>query len=284
MKVILSRKGFDSENGKMPSAIMPNGDVVSFPIPSEDYTTFDDLRYGQFSYKRILDSLAQKKFGCGCEVFPQRHCHVDPDLDRTRWKNVHRYWKPAFGPSWDVWHYLNTTVGIAKNDIFLFFGTFHFLIQKTTAEFEFSVRTGDFFHDSDLHLIWGYLQVGDVICDPERTSEYSWHPHAGGPLLIIPRKRLSFAPSKPGYGLLPFSIDRVLTSEGKSKAYWKYNKVYSPENIIVAKGRKNSSRDPSCIYYSGIWQELGLKESKTTENWCKRMIMGHNVPRSGSAK
>ena len=64
MKVILSRKGFDSENGKMPSAIMPNGDVVSFPIPSEDYTTFDDLRYGQFSYKRILDSLAQKKFGC----------------------------------------------------------------------------------------------------------------------------------------------------------------------------------------------------------------------------
>ena len=34
MKVILSRKGFDSVNGKMPSAIMPNGDLVSMPIPS----------------------------------------------------------------------------------------------------------------------------------------------------------------------------------------------------------------------------------------------------------
>ena len=43
MKVILSRKGFDSVNGKMPSAIMPNGDVVSFPIPSGDKTTFDEL-------------------------------------------------------------------------------------------------------------------------------------------------------------------------------------------------------------------------------------------------
>jgi hypothetical protein len=272
MKVILSRKGFDSENGGIPSAIMPNGDVVSFPIPSDDKATFSDLRYGQVSYKRILDDLSLK---FGYRECPLHQCHVDPDLDKTRWKRPPANWRPAFGPSWDVWHYLNETVGIGKNDIFLFFGTFHFLSKNIFDQFVFSSRTGDFYHDSDLHLIWGYLQVGDIILDPEKTLQsYPWHPHAGGNVLIVPRKTLSFAPSKPGYGLLPFAPERVLTQEGKSKAYWTYNEVYAPDNVVVAKGRKNSSRDPACIYYSGIWQELGLKESKITEEWCKRMILG----------
>ena len=273
MKVILSRKGFDSVNGKMPSAIMPNGDVVYFPIPSDNETTFDDLRYGKVSYKRLLDCLVQKKSGCG--DIPRQHCHIDPDLDKTRWTKTPRNWKPAFGPSWKVWHYLNETVGIKKNDVFLFFGTFHFLTQKAPGSFEYAARTGDFFHDSDLHLIWGYLQVGNIILDSAEISrDYPWHPHAGGNVLIVPRKTLSFAPSKPGYGLLPFSLDRVLTSEGKSKAFWKPNEVYSPESIIVAKERKNSCSSPDCIYYSGYWQELGLKESKASERWCKRMILG----------
>ena len=40
--------------------------------------------------------------------------------------------------------------------------------------------------------------------------------------------------------------------------------------------RRNSmaySRDPKCIYYSGIWQELGLKESAVAEEWAKRVIL-----------
>jgi hypothetical protein len=271
MKVILSRKGFDSENGGIPSAIMPNGDVVSFPIPSQNTSTFSDLRYGKSSYKNILDDLSVK---FGYNEYPLSNCHIDPDLDKSRWRRPPHRWKPAFGPSCDVWHYLAETVGLGENDIFLFFGTFHFIEKNTFGKYEFSKGTGDFYHDYDLHLIWGYMQVGSIILDPEKTKkEYRWHPHAGGDILITPRKNLSFAPDKPGYGLLPFSPARVLTSKGKSKAYWKYNKVYSPENIIVAKGRKNSSRDPDCIYYSGIWQELGLKEGKRAENWSKRMIL-----------
>ena len=34
MKIILSRKGFDSENGGYPSPILPNGTLLSIPIPS----------------------------------------------------------------------------------------------------------------------------------------------------------------------------------------------------------------------------------------------------------
>ncbi len=36
MKVVLSRKGFDSANGGIPSPIMPDGTMLSLPIPLKD--------------------------------------------------------------------------------------------------------------------------------------------------------------------------------------------------------------------------------------------------------
>jgi len=41
MKVILSRKGFDSEFGGYPSPILPNGQMISLPIPDQN----EELRY-----------------------------------------------------------------------------------------------------------------------------------------------------------------------------------------------------------------------------------------------
>ena len=44
MKVIISRKGFDSSAGKMASPILPDGRVISLPIPtSHDKTTWADI-------------------------------------------------------------------------------------------------------------------------------------------------------------------------------------------------------------------------------------------------
>ena len=37
MKIILSRKGFDSGYGGMPSPILPNGIMLSMPIPSNGF-------------------------------------------------------------------------------------------------------------------------------------------------------------------------------------------------------------------------------------------------------
>ena len=52
MKIILSRKGFDSQYGKIKSPILENGTLLSLPIPQENDTkTFDDLWYGDKPYK-----------------------------------------------------------------------------------------------------------------------------------------------------------------------------------------------------------------------------------------
>ena len=274
MKVILSRKGFDSINGGMPSVIMPNGDLVSMPIPSpRDVNSYDQLWYGGKTYRQILKELAPKK------RFPR--CHLDPDIDSSRLVNKPSGWKPAFGQCSTSASYLLDTVDLLPNDIFLFFGNFR-RVEEVDGQYRFISRTGDFYRDCTIQVIWGYLQVGEIIRDPRKVkADYPWHPHAVGShlrdkteMLVVPRKRLSFAASRPGCGLLKYDVARVLTERGASKAIWKFNKVYSPDNIIVSQGRKNSSRCPDCIYYSGYWQELGLKESKASERWCKRMILG----------
>ena len=48
MKVILSRKGFDSSNGGCPSPILPDGTLLSLPIPTDDRDKYEDL-----SWKRV---------------------------------------------------------------------------------------------------------------------------------------------------------------------------------------------------------------------------------------
>ena len=88
MKIILSRKGFDSVNGGIVSPIMEDGTLISFPIPSKDKDTFDDLIYCDQSYWKILTDLNYKG---------ERNCHVDPDLSMDRRKNPIEGWRPIFG-------------------------------------------------------------------------------------------------------------------------------------------------------------------------------------------
>ena len=52
MKIILSRKGFDSANGGIVSPIFEDGAMISFPIPSNDVDTilFTTMRFGILKY------------------------------------------------------------------------------------------------------------------------------------------------------------------------------------------------------------------------------------------
>lgn len=270
MKVILSRKGFDGSNGGMPSLIMPNGDMISMPIPSPgDADSYSDLIYDGKSYYKILRELKRS--------FIKRKCHLDPDIYESRRRIQVKGWKPAFGQIGASSSYLLNTVQISPGDIILFFGNFH-SVEECNNQYRFVRRTGDFYRDNDLQVIWGYLQVQEILRDPSRIlKEYPWHPHAKkvrlkdqSNMLIVPRKNLSFAPTHPGFGVLPFSYDRVLTKYGAKKATWKYNSVYAPSSII---GKRKNSAGRLGVYYSGIWQELGLKQSVAASKWARKMVL-----------
>ena len=119
MKIIISRKGFDLSNGGIPSPILPDGTLLSFPIPGKfDNLSFDDLNYNGVSFSTILRQLRGKE-----DKTNHYNCHLDPDI-REGLRNVPvSDWKPAFGQ-------INSSQGLLRNqnvtvgDLFLFFGWF----------------------------------------------------------------------------------------------------------------------------------------------------------------
>ena len=280
MKIIISRKGFDNANGKCASPILPDGDMVSMPIPTEESSglKFEEIFYQGRTYAQMCKELSEKAY----HLYPSGFCHLDPDIREDIRSEKIPGWKSAFGQTGAAQGYLqgqNVDVG----DIFLFFGTFHQTEEKDGKLSYCRGRRGksvDFYVKSDLHIIYGYLQVGEIITDPGRIKrEYPWHPHSRfsdkNNVLYIPADKLIINGEDQGvkgYGVLNYDKKRVLTKEGRSKGNWIKRVFYMPEN--VAGNRKNSSKSEDALYYAGIWQEIVLKD--TTEeliDWVKELIL-----------
>jgi hypothetical protein len=126
LKIVFSRKGFDSKSGGGPSPII-DGVLFSLPIPSGKYpsrSTYRDLGLEESVSK------ASKK------LTPETLCHEDPMF----WNG-----KCAFGQT-GISQYHLARNGVKEGDIFLFFGLF--------AELGSQDRH---------HRIFGYLSVEKVI-------------------------------------------------------------------------------------------------------------------------
>jgi len=79
MKVILSRKGMDSEAGGIPSPILPDGTLLSLPIP--DNTSgqkYSELYYNGQSLQEIIHQLKPR-----FNFSKNPTCHLDPDIYNT---------------------------------------------------------------------------------------------------------------------------------------------------------------------------------------------------------
>lgn len=266
MKVILSRKGFDSSNGGCPSPIMPDGTLLSMPIPSNDRDSYEDLLYDGITYSDILS-----------EISPRRdfeHCHVDPDIRYNRIKTIEN-WKPAFGQIGAAQGVLKNS-RVEKGDIFLFFGWFR-RVEMINGKYRFvSRKKGCFYDHADLHVIYGYLQIGDILTEREKISGYPWHPHSSSErsysesnAIYLPSENLSIIPEYSGYGTLDYKLDRVLTMEGHNRGTWKEMPFLLPEHVYG--NRKNSAKEEG-IYYGGIWQELVVEESDGLLDWVESII------------
>lgn len=174
MKIVLSRKGFDSANGGVPSPIFPDGRLLSLPITaSSSPTRFADCRWGDHDLGTLVESLTAGR------VRADRAAHLDPDLDfgaRPRESG----WRPAFGQTGTAQTHL-ARHGIGTGDLFLFFGWFREAEGCPGGGWRFRRNA------PDLHVLFGWLQVAEVLPIGERTSRYArqypWlkdHPHLWG--------------------------------------------------------------------------------------------------------
>ena len=287
MKVIISRKGFDSASGGCASPIMPDGTMLSLPIPEggEYKDRYEDLYYKGRSYKEICSDLliSNSKNGLGSsdKVGVLEGCHLDPDIRPDVRKKPNGNWKPAFGQVGARQVELQKA-GVEKGDLFLFFGWFRGAGIKEDGKcfFNSKVASKSFWDYADIHAIYGYLQIGDIITDKDSIAEYYWHPHSGNGYeknntLYIPSNELminSIKMNMPGYGIFGFNPKRVLTREGETRrSYWNKMECLMPDKLCVPT-RENSSKDDDAIYYAGRWQELVFSETPELIKWVRSII------------
>lgn len=145
MKIVFSRKGFDSSSGGGPSPIV-DGRPVSLPIPAgaASRTSYGDLGLGEHA------ALASRG-----RVGATDHCHHDPMFIADG--------RCLFGQVGAAQtHLANRGVGVG--DVFLFFGLFR---EEATGE--------------PHHRIFGWMEVGELIelsSDAPAWLVEAGHPHA----------------------------------------------------------------------------------------------------------
>ncbi|NLS76228.1 MAG: hypothetical protein GXY76_03110, partial [Chloroflexi bacterium] len=91
MKLVFSRKGFDSAAGGMPSPILPDGRLVSLPIlDSRSRIRYGDITSDGRSLGPLVDQLSDGR------VRSHWRAHLDPDLVRESLLRSPG-WRPLFG-------------------------------------------------------------------------------------------------------------------------------------------------------------------------------------------
>ena len=230
MKLILSRKGFDSSSGGVPSPIFPDGRMVSLPIPDKSSpVTYGDITYDGNSIGNLVSDLT------GGRIPLYYRAHIDPDLMEDSLPRLPN-WRPIFGQTGQAQSHLrNNTIG--SGDLFLFFGLFR----------RVEMRDGSYTWVRDAqpcHVIWGWLQVDEVLhLGNSRPQGYEWaqyHPHFNrgadpNNVVYVSRQRLlidGIERDTPGAGAFTkFQECLQLTkSDGTKLSTWKLPKWFFPDN------------------------------------------------------
>lgn len=288
MKVVLSRKGFDSSAGGFPSPhLLDSGRLISFPIPEDENVNtgvyYSDLRVNQdYSYLDLMEQLGIKKYSNGTSV------HLDPDINFSVLQRNHHSWKGLFGQSSAAQAHL-ANKKIKAGDLFLFFGWFKDVV-KTASGYRYVNGT-------HRHIIWGYMQVGEIEIIEKWGKYDSWklpHPHylfrdRDMNTAYIAATSLSFDNSIQGFGTFKYDESLVLTQTGQRKrSVWKLPSFFYPsrgtkmsyhKNICSKSGKTIwELSDNYCTLQSvGRGQEFVIEDNKEVEAWAINLIRGQVI-------
>lgn len=270
MKVILSRKGFDSENGGCASPILPDSTMISMPIPNEgENCKYTDLLFPDGrTYADVWQDLCPNTYHLDT-------CHLDPDI-RQNIRNNPNNWEPAFGQTSSFQTHLENN-SVTVGDLFLFFGWFR--------QTEYKDGHLEYKKDApDIQAIYGYLQVGKILTGLD-VRNLPWHPHSNdtfiydeqhlltnntiyvaSPKLIIDGKDTGL----PGSGTINYSDNCVLTAPGKSRSRWKLNGVFG--EVPLTYHYENKIKDG---YFQSVpkGQEFVFDEDARVTEWAKSILL-----------
>ncbi|WP_136255421.1 hypothetical protein [Onishia niordana] len=230
MKLILSRKGFDTAAGGVPSPIFPDGRLLSLPIPDARSTiAYHHIDHEGASLGPLVAELTRGRITAG------QGAHLDPDLLA---QSLPRRpgWRPLFGQMGQAQGHLRNQ-GVGPGDLFLFFGLFR-RVERRGGAWRW-VREAP-----PCHLLWGWMQVEEVVSlSGGWPAGYEWahdHPHgqrleAAHNVLYVARRRLALgggADGLPGAGVFAHeSAACRLTAPGaEAVSCWALPRCFYPDD------------------------------------------------------
>lgn len=263
MKVILSRKGFDSSYGRQPSPILPDGTLLSLPIPSRnDSFRFSDLSYQDKSYYEIIRELKPNT-----KIKSNYTCHLDPDIRHDVIKRESN-WKGLFGQTGSAQGHLRNEK-VEESDLFLFFGWF--------KETEITSQGLSYKNDApDLHIIYAYMQIGRIYSSYQQLPPSAlYHSHADkfsiwrNNCIYEASDILSIDNSVSGAGCLKYKQSLVLTKKDEPRSNWNLPDFF--REVRISYHSKKSFKDN---YFDSAkrGQEFVIEDNDKIIDWAKNLI------------
>lgn len=291
MKVIISRKGFDSSAGKMASPILPDGRIISLPIPtSHDKTTWADI---EVSNGLDLAELVSHLRGQKADAENLNTIHMDPDLNRRKSSRLEG-WRPALGQvNGSQTHLENHEIQVG--DVFLFFGWFR-EVELIGGRWCYKK------HAPNIHLLFGWLEIGSIHhLANHQTSDFSLgiqqHVHIadlerynqdykGKNTLYVAKEHSKYLENSFGGGCFSYwSPQLQLTKKGYGRSFWQLPAWFKPEGRQPLSHHSKENRwmdDKDSIEHVilrvvGRGQEFVIDGSEypELEEWVSSLICNH---------
>ncbi len=237
MKIILGRKGFDSIYGGVASPIFEDGSMLSLPIPDPSNLTYDDLSVpcqSGVTFGMLVDDLTLGK------IKHDEKVHLDPDLNPAMYPRKDG-WLPLFGPS-EKWQSHLEDQKVTVEDLFLFFGWFRRVELQESGKYKFQKG------EPDLHVIFGWLQVGEILHptrNPGAIPEWAkYHPHCDNATdpenntVYVAKEKLGVNNQFPGGGVFrSYQENLRLTKPEQPKDHAKRSLWQLPEWFYPVSGK-----------------------------------------------
>jgi hypothetical protein len=280
MRLILSRKGFDSSAGGCPSPIFSDGSMIALPIPDKtSRIRYQDLNWRGRNLGDLVVKLTRgkKKRNYGA--------HLDPDLREDVLKRSPG-WRPALGQLGAAQGHLRKQ-GIRAGDLFLFWGLF----RRVDDELNWQGRLE--------HRVWGWLQIGEVapVDDVVRTGGKHWgwakkHPHLefetdATNTLYVAQDKLSLPGLRrkrlPGAGVFEFADEfrRLTAPDAKTTSEWSMPHGFLPKGRAPLTYHPKPERwedrgDEARLHVVGRGQEfvLDLEQYPELVEWIGDIVAG----------
>ncbi len=229
MKIIFSRKGFDSSYGGVPSPIFPDNRMVSLPIPDKDSPIeYEDIKWQEFNLGYVVSQLTQN------HIPSYYRAHLDPDLNADSIPRSAE-WRPVFGQMGQAQSHLRNC-NIQPGDIFLFFGLFR-RINLYSDKIVWDKKS------RPIYVLWGWLQIDEILeVNKNISNKYHWleyHPHfhkktKSFNTIYIARKYLSLPNLEdkkfPGAGTFLYFSERLMLSDPSAEipSIWRLPSWFYP--------------------------------------------------------